>query len=514
MVEDRTMRQAMDDQKGKESKHRKKKPEDNKESSFLNSSIHIVEMVYDLPESKFIKYDKEKGDVEEIKEFEGFHPYNSDLINKGVILFPTAVGEYENERKLIDEIQAFIHRYVDVSPFFEKLSAYYVMFTWLYDNFNTLPYLRVLGDYGTGKTRFLQTVGSICYKPMFAGGATTPSPVFRIIEMFKGTLVLDEADFKASEDWADIIKILNCGFQAGFPVLRTEETNGKREPHAYDCYCPKILATRREFKDKALESRCLTEKLMETDRDDIPLLLDKDFYKNTQELRNKLLSFRFAHYEKHEIDLTQQDNTIEKRLSQVIISIYSIIDDPKIREEIGVFLKEYNKKLIADRGEQYEAIVLEELFNITSNRVGDGRRKEKLYMKTVLDSLNIKAETDKERMSSQKLSWIIKKKLLLDLVKDRNGRWIIWDIGRFFKLIKKYGICDDVTSVTTYRGAPPQSSHNESPRVEQLTVKLEEEKCDELGVHPVGSSQSSLRHTKEEEQHDQKKDENAKKQAR
>ena len=484
MVEDRTMRQALDDQIGKEGKQRKKKVENPKMSSFLRSSTKIAEMFYNLDKKGFAVYDIKTGNIESVDKFEGYEPYNSEMVEKGVVLLPTEVGEYDNERKLIDEIQSFIHRYVDVSPFYEKLTAYYVLFTWLYDNFNTLPYLRVLGDYGTGKTRFLQTVGSICYKPMFAGGATTPSPVFRIIEMFKGTLVLDEADFKASEDWSEIIKILNCGFQAGFPVLRTEEKDGVREPRAYDCYCPKILATRREFKDKALESRCLTEKLMETDRDDIPLLLDKNFYKNTQELRNKLLSFRFAHYEKHEIDITQQDNTIEKRLSQVIMSIYSIIDDKKIREEIGGFLKEYNKKLIADRGEQYEAIVLEELFNITSRRVEDGRRKEKLYMKTVLDSLNIKAETDKEKMSSQKMSWIIKKKLLLDLVKDRNGRWVIWDIERFFKLIKKYGICDDVTSVTIYKGTSDNRHKS---------------KCDELGEPPVGSSQSSLRHTKDDQ---------------
>ena len=476
MVEDKTMRQALDDQRGKEGKQRKKKPEIKKESSFLNSSTHIVEMLYDLPESKFIKYGKEKGDIEEIKEFEGFHPYNSDLINKGVILFPTAVGEYENERKLIDEIQTFIHRYVDVSPFFEKLSAYYVMFTWLYDNFNTLPYLRVLGDYGTGKTRFLQTVGSICYKPMFAGGATTPSPVFRIIEMFKGTLVLDEADFKASEDWADIIKILNCGFQAGFPVLRTEETNGKREPHAYDCYCPKILATRREFKDKALESRCLTERLTETSRDDIPLLLDNEFYKKTQELRNVLLRFRFQHYEKHEIDLTMQDKTIEKRLSQVIMSIYSIIEDPKIREEIGMFLKEYNKKLIVDRGEQFEAMILEKIFELLKNRLDNETLNENLYTKTVVEKVNEEIPKQEDKLTARKIGWLLRKKLFIELVKDRMGRWIRWNTTSFFKQIKKYGICDDVTMVTMLRGAPQQQSQTESLRVEQLTVILEREK--------------------------------------
>ncbi|RLC85530.1 MAG: hypothetical protein DRI79_11240, partial [Chloroflexi bacterium] len=78
-----------------------------------------------------------------------------DLIRKGVVLFPSAVGDYEDEVALQAQVQAFIHRYLDVDPFYEKMASYYVLFSWLYDSFNVLPYLRALGDYGTGKTRFL-----------------------------------------------------------------------------------------------------------------------------------------------------------------------------------------------------------------------------------------------------------------------------------------------------------------------------------------------------------------------
>ncbi|NIQ03928.1 MAG: hypothetical protein GWM98_29235, partial [Nitrospinaceae bacterium] len=45
-----------------------------------------------------------------------------------------------SEKVLVQEIQAFIHRYVDVSPLFERLASYYVLFTWIYDGFNELPY--------------------------------------------------------------------------------------------------------------------------------------------------------------------------------------------------------------------------------------------------------------------------------------------------------------------------------------------------------------------------------------
>ena len=34
------------------------------------------------------------------------------------------------------KIQAYIHSYVDLSPQFERIGSYYVLFSWLYDNTN------------------------------------------------------------------------------------------------------------------------------------------------------------------------------------------------------------------------------------------------------------------------------------------------------------------------------------------------------------------------------------------
>lgn len=53
------------------------------------------------------------------------------------------------------------------------IAAHYVLLTWVYDAFSDLAYLRFRGDFGTGKTRALLTIGSLCYKPFFASGAST-----------------------------------------------------------------------------------------------------------------------------------------------------------------------------------------------------------------------------------------------------------------------------------------------------------------------------------------------------
>ncbi len=116
-----------------------------------------------------------------------------------MVLLPSEPVEYGSYDELIAEIRSYIHKYVDLSEQFEVVTAHYVLLTWLYDQFNELPYLRVRGDYGTGKTRFLQVVGAICYKPIFVSGASTVSPIFHLLDTFRGTLILDEADFRFSD---------------------------------------------------------------------------------------------------------------------------------------------------------------------------------------------------------------------------------------------------------------------------------------------------------------------------
>ena len=172
-------------------------------------------------------------------------PYSADnnLIKNRVVLFPSEAAEYGTEDELIVEIQSFIHRYVDIGGLFEKIAAYYVLFTWVYDAFNELPYLRFRGDYDSGKTRALLTIGSLCYLPIFASGASTVSPIFRLLDIFRGTLIVDEGDFRVSDEKAELVKILNNGNARGFPVLRAEQNGNRKEfnPVAYNVFGPKIV---------------------------------------------------------------------------------------------------------------------------------------------------------------------------------------------------------------------------------------------------------------------------------
>jgi len=103
--------------------------------------------------------------------------------------------------------------------------------------------------------------------------------------------VLDEADFKDSSSWAEMVKLLNNGYRPGMPVLRADKENGKWYPRSYQVFGPKLIATRFPFQDEALESRCLTAEMMPLMRADIPRVLPSGFDKEVAGLRlNYLLS--------------------------------------------------------------------------------------------------------------------------------------------------------------------------------------------------------------------------------
>lgn len=336
-------------------------------TSLVLPDMTLFEMVYDAEnrQTNLIRWKDEKNEVASSFKLDNewkFVPYRPEnpLLLQRVILFSREIQEYTDDESLIRQIQSFIHRYVDVSETFELVATYYVLLTWVYDTFNEIPYLRVKGDYGSGKTRFLLTVGSICYKPIFASGASTVAPLFHILDQVGGTLVLDEGDFRFSDERADIAKILNNGNAKGFPVLRCEKINQREfSPRAYTIYGPKIVASRNDYEDFALESRFISEDMgLVGVREDIPITLPKDFHDEAQELRNKLLLWRFRNYGRPRFPEAHIDQKVDKRISQIFVPLLCLVTDQDIRARIAGLARDKSEEMRSDRGFQSEADVL------------------------------------------------------------------------------------------------------------------------------------------------------------
>lgn len=338
-------------------------------SEYFLSGV-IIETVYDANTKQTALAYLKDGQVTvsasyktpEDGKLEPIHATNN-LIKHGALIFAEKPVPYESITKLIVDIQLHIYRYVDVSDHFRKIASYYILLTWVYDAFNELPYLRLRGDFGSGKTRALFVIGSLCNKAFFASGASTVSPIFHTLDTFRGTLIFDEADFRFSDEKNELVKIFNNGNVRGFPILRTAITTQREfDPRAFNVYGPKIVAMRKSFEDAALESRFLTEEMGQSSlRRDIPINLPDIQKEEAVALRNQLLMYRFTMLPAIKINESLIDPSLSPRLNQILIPLLSIIDDEKLREEIRITVRTFDQKLYAERSASIEAGVLEVL---------------------------------------------------------------------------------------------------------------------------------------------------------
>lgn len=296
----------------------------------------------------------------------------NNLLRHRAVLLPSLPSEYGTEAELRNDIRNYISTYVDLSEKFLDLAAAYVLLTWVYDAFPELPYLRFLGDFGTGKSRALWVVGNICNKPFFASAASTISPVFYTLDLFRGTLILDEADFRYSDIQADITKILNNGSVAGFPVLRQTQNMQKAfDPRAFTVFGPKVLAMRKNVDDIALESRFLTEEMGARPlRDDIPLNLPREHAAHALELRNKLLMYRFRNLESSAIDPSTLDRKRSGRFNQSMAPLLSVVHDEDVRSNIRAFAEHNERKMKSLRALSLDAELLDTLCQLIDTTSG------------------------------------------------------------------------------------------------------------------------------------------------
>jgi hypothetical protein len=380
------------------------------------------------------------GSVRKVTEYRAnkatYIPTRDPLVGQ-VIHFAPAAIPYDSQMSLFNEAKAFIHRYVELLPDFEDIATLYTLLTWVFEFAPSIPYLRVIGDWGSGKTRFLQVVGSICFRPIFASGATTPSPIFRILDKFQGTLVLDEADFKDSSAWVEMVKILNNGYRPGFPVLRAEKVDGKWYPHGFQVFSPKLIATRASFRDEALESRCLTTEMMPLTRQDIPRVLPPSFDSEVNHLRSQLLTFRLANLLKlkgRTFGNELLEPNLQPRLQEILIPLKVMVNgDESMVQSLATFIHRLQERLFVRRRESPAGRVLAAMIELHEEG-------EELSAKNIADKVS-QMDEDAPPLSPEKIGWLTRK---LGFTKDKDPSTrrtvVCWDDERVNRLVSVYGL--------------------------------------------------------------------------
>ena len=445
-------------------------------SLYFNEDKHIfAEQIYNGGTSKFAIYNTKAKNVVYVDNLEDntIFPLIGEEIEKKAIMLPTKAEEYGTDEKLEKDLKKFITTWLDVPEDVLQFAIWNIKRSWIFERFHTLNYLRALGDTGLGKTRFLDTLGMLHYKPISISGATTAAPVFRMIEKWRGTLIMDEADFKKSDESQDIIKIINMGYERGKFVMRCEQ-NDASKINFFDPYCPKILATRKTFYDKAVESRCITHVMTGTMRKEIPVNLNEDFFDDAQTLRNKLLMWRFRNYHKinpkNNIELELGE--LEPRVRQIVSSFVSLFgNNTKQMIRFKEFIKNYQEELIEERRSSFYGDVVEAIYNLLM------KGEINITSYDVIIEGGLTSQKGKE-MKPRSLSNILKSlgfgKTTMRKIDVKVKRCIPLDDKHLENLFKRYGFLgNEVTMVTVVRGIEQKNNNNDNKQKKLDSVTVE-----------------------------------------
>ena len=160
---------------------------------------------------------------------------------KGV-QFPVVVPWHEpvDGAALLDELMHVIRRFIVCDKDTAAAAALWCAFTWLIDQVQVAPVAMITApEKRCGKSQLLNLMGRLVRSPLVASNIS-PSAVFRVIETYRPTLLIDEADtfFKDNEELRGVI---NSGHtrQSAYVIRNVGD---KHEPQQFSTWGAKAIS--------------------------------------------------------------------------------------------------------------------------------------------------------------------------------------------------------------------------------------------------------------------------------
>jgi hypothetical protein len=162
-----------------------------------------------------------------------------------------------NEQVLLEEIVAFLKRYVIVDEYEYVAIALWIIHTHAIEVADTTPYLAALGpEKRCGKTRLLETLMLVVRQPTMTTNVSEAA-LFRLIQQEQPTLLLDETDtifgYRAKKENESLRGLINGGYRRGSVVLRCVGDGSNQQVVPFQTFCPKALAGIGDLPDTILD---------------------------------------------------------------------------------------------------------------------------------------------------------------------------------------------------------------------------------------------------------------------
>ena len=373
---------------GAESKAKKEQKEQSEpiETSFkVLTDGRIIEQI----RGGFAVFDPATGEHEitdAVEDADGtsYTPIDDEILQKdGGIFLADDLVDYGTQSELITEVENYLHNNVDITPHYRRITALYILFTYIFDKVLELPYLNPTGDAGSGKSRFGRTAVLASRRGMLLTAPSAAS-IFRIVDEFKPTLFVDEFNSDDSnDDTKALIQILNSGFQFGNLIPRqVPALDGKFKTKLFDGYCCKVFGSLKKSGSTAFNSRCVEIKMEKTIRNDLPFRLKPKLLDDSQTLRNKLTLWRLRNFEMDfetrldEAEIKLKREKIQPRLVQVSIPLFALIDSDELKRDFTSLLQGKNETLHQEKQLTFDGKLIKAIHACLFDITGDDQGKE------------------------------------------------------------------------------------------------------------------------------------------
>jgi len=208
-------------------------------------------------------------------------------------VLPPPPQNYGDLKQLYNYVRTFIYQHVDFEYDVEyDVCASWILASWTPERWDTCGYLWFTGPKNSGKSRALEVLKWIGYRPLLSASVSASS-IYRAIDQYQPTFLLDEFEMyqKMKEVKAEIIGVLNAGYRKGQLVLRTDKVrDGKPTLKGFKVFGFKAVASILDL-PSATRSRTIPIIMSRATRK-VKYVIDKE---QAAIIRSYLLQYRFDH---------------------------------------------------------------------------------------------------------------------------------------------------------------------------------------------------------------------------
>lgn len=313
--------------------------------------------------------------------------------------------------RLATEIDAFIKSYLEMPLDSDYLIlAMWVFHTYLIEKFNTTPILYFYGVKETGKSRAGEVLSELAFRAQRLT-SLTEATLFRSVEMFKPTLIIDEIKLMGKGGNQGLADLMKTTYKRGLKVSRINlNKSGEDQIEYFDTFTPLVICTTESIPD-IIESRCILFTMQKNSNPQIEKMIDEKW---ANDLRERLTVFRANYITK---ELPEAQYIARGRLNEIMFPLYQslLIVGPERKNEFINIVKRIQKSKENEDGMSLDA----EIVKAIDDECRENQNKQ--FLTQVISKRLNEIRSENEQISDRAVSNRIKR-LGFDKIRIKNGR--------------------------------------------------------------------------------------------